>query len=189
VRGLLAAIRIAVLAIARSKLRAALTILGILIGVSAVVIVVALGTGTRDAVMRSFATLGANIIYIWPQATQTSGVRQASMGHMTEADAEVIAREAQSVATVVPFSGTAVQVILGDRNWPTTAMGVTRSYLTVRRFEIARSSGVGTRWASTCASGATRTASSACSRRRGTRPSATTRTTGCSCPSGASAPA
>ncbi len=73
--GLFNAIRIAFRAIARSKLRAALTILGILIGVAAVVIVVALGTGTRDAVTRRFSSLGATVIYIWPQATQTSGVR------------------------------------------------------------------------------------------------------------------
>ncbi len=91
-RELLAAIRIAFRAIARSKLRAALTILGILIGVAAVVIVVALGTGTRDAVTRRFSTLGANIIYIWPQATQQSGVRASSMGRLTEGDGEALAQ-------------------------------------------------------------------------------------------------
>jgi putative ABC transport system permease protein len=138
VRGVFAAVRIAFRAIARSKLRAALTILGILIGVAAVVIVVALGTSTRDAVTRRFATLGANIIYIWPQATQTSGVRASSMGRMTEADGEALARESNSVTTVVPFSSAGVQVVIGDRNWPTQAMGTTRAYLSVRSFQIAR---------------------------------------------------
>jgi putative ABC transport system permease protein len=136
VKGVLAAIRIAFRAIARSKLRAALTILGILIGVTAVVVVVALGTSTRDAVSRRFASLGTNIIYIWPQATQQSGVRATSMGHLTEADGEAIAREASSVAVVTPFSGTNVQAVVADRNWPTTAMGVTRAYLQVRAFTV-----------------------------------------------------
>jgi putative ABC transport system permease protein len=138
VRGILAAIRIAFRAIARSKLRAALTILGILIGVAAVVIVVALGTGTRDAVTRRFSSLGATVIYIWPQATQTSGVRQSSMGRLTEADGEALTKEATSISTVVPFNAAGVQVVIGDRNWPTTAMGTTRGYLSVRAFTIAK---------------------------------------------------
>jgi putative ABC transport system permease protein len=137
VRELLAAIRIAFRAIARSKLRASLTILGILIGVTAVVVVVALGTSTRDAVTRRFSTLGANIIYIWPQATQQSGLRATSMGRLTETDGDVLAREATSIAAVVPFTAAGVQVVSGDRNWPTTAMGTTRAYLQVRGFTIA----------------------------------------------------
>src|SRR4029077_18840936 len=100
VRALVNAVRIALRAIARSKLRAALTVLGILIGVAAVVIVVALGTGTRDVITGKFASLGANIIFIWPQATQSSGAKQVNLGRMTEADGEAIARDAQSVAAV-----------------------------------------------------------------------------------------
>jgi putative ABC transport system permease protein len=138
VRGLLAAIKIAFRAIARSKLRAALTILGILIGVAAVVIVVALGTSTREAITRRFSSLGATVIYIWPQATQTSGVRATTMGRLTEGDADAITKEATSIATVVPFNATGVQVVVGDRNWPTQAMGTTRGYLTVRAFTIAK---------------------------------------------------
>ncbi len=137
-RGWIAAIRIAFRAIARSKLRAALTVLGILIGVAAVVIVVALGTSTRDAITRRFSTLGANIIFIFPQATQSSGAKQNTMGRMTEADGEAIAKEAQSVASVVPWNVTGAQVVVGDRNWPTQVMGTTRAYLDVRGFTIAK---------------------------------------------------
>jgi putative ABC transport system permease protein len=136
----LVAIRIAFRAIARSKLRAALTVLGILIGVAAVVLVVALGTGTRDAITRRFSTLGTNIIFIWPQSTQSSGARQGGLGRITEADGEAVAKEALSLAAVVPFSGAAVQVVVGDRNWPTQAIGSTRAYLGVRGFAIARGS-------------------------------------------------
>ncbi|MFT3767068.1 MAG: ABC transporter permease [Minicystis sp.] len=136
--GFFVAFRIALRAIARSKLRAALTILGILIGVAAVVIVVALGTGTRDSITKRFSTLGSNIIFIWPQATQSSGARQSSQGRMTEADGEALSKEAQSIAAVVPWNVTGVQVVVGDRNWPTQAMGTVRAYLDVRGFSIAR---------------------------------------------------
>jgi putative ABC transport system permease protein len=137
-RGVLAAIRLAFLAIARSKLRAALTVLGILIGVAAVVIVVALGTGVRASITRRFATLGTNIIYVFPQATQSSGVRQSNMGRLTEADGDVLVKESPSVATVVPWNVAGVQVVVGDRNWPTQAMGTVRGYLDVRGYKIAR---------------------------------------------------
>jgi len=138
VKALLSAIRIAFRAIARSKMRSALTILGILIGVAAVVIVVALGTSTRDAITRRFSTLGANIIFIWPQATQTSGARQSNQGRLTEADADALSKESQSLSSVVPWSVTGVQVVVGDRNWPTQAMGTTRGYWAVRGFTFAR---------------------------------------------------
>jgi putative ABC transport system permease protein len=138
VKGILVAIRIALRAIARSKLRAALTVLGILIGVAAVVIVVALGTGTRDSITKRFSTLGSNIIFIWPQATQSSGAKQSTQGRMTEGDAEAILKEAHSIANVVPWNVSGAQVVVGDRNWPTQVMGTVRAYLDVRGFTVAR---------------------------------------------------
>ena len=74
-RSALAALRIAVRAIIRSKLRAFLTVLGILIGVAAVVLVVSLGASVRERVLGEIATLGANTIYIFPQSTQASGAK------------------------------------------------------------------------------------------------------------------
>ncbi|MFO0755706.1 MAG: ABC transporter permease [Byssovorax sp.] len=136
-KAIFAAIRLALRAIARSKLRASLTVLGILIGVAAVVIVVALGTGTRDLITGKFASLGSNILFIFPQSTQASGARQGGMGRMTEADGEAIAKEAQSVAAVVPWSVAGGQVIFGDRNWPTQIMGTTRGYWVVRNYTFA----------------------------------------------------
>jgi putative ABC transport system permease protein len=138
VRALFNAVLIAFRAIFRSKLRAALTILGILIGVTAVVVVVALGTSMRGAITRRFSTLGTTTIFIWPQATQQSGVRQSTMGRITEADAEALLKEATSIAQVVPFNAAGVQVVVGDRNWPTQCMGTTRAYLDIRAFKIAR---------------------------------------------------
>jgi putative ABC transport system permease protein len=132
------AVFLAFRAIARSKLRAALTVLGILIGVAAVVIVVALGTGTRDLITGKFATLGANIIFIFPQSTQSSGAKQSGGGRMTEADGEAIAKEAQSVASVVPWNVAGGQVVFADKNWPTQIMGTTRGYWDVRGFTFAK---------------------------------------------------
>jgi len=132
------AIRIAFRAIARSKLRAALTVLGILIGVAAVVVVVALGTGTRDAITNKFSSLGATIIFIWPQTTQKSGAKDAGQGRLTEGDAVAIAKEATSVSAVVPWSVASAQVVFGDKNWPTQAMGTTQGYWGVRNYTFAR---------------------------------------------------
>jgi putative ABC transport system permease protein len=132
------AIFLAFRAIARSKLRAALTVLGILIGVAAVVIVVALGTGTRDLITGKFATLGANIIFIFPQSTQSSGAKQTNQNRMTEADGEAIAKEAQSVSAVVPWNVAGGQVVFSDKNWPTQIMGTTRGYWAVRGFTFAK---------------------------------------------------
>ncbi len=137
-KGFLNAVRLAFRAIARSKLRAALTVLGILIGVAAVVIVVALGTGTRDLITGKFATLGANIIFIFPQSTQSSGAKQTNQNRMTEADGEAIAKEAQSVSAVVPWNVSGGQVVFSDKNWPTQIMGTTRGYWGVRGYTFAK---------------------------------------------------
>ncbi|MFO0586727.1 MAG: ABC transporter permease [Polyangiaceae bacterium] len=133
---LFAAIRLAMRAILRSKLRSALTVLGILIGVAAVVIVVALGTGVRQKVLGEISTLGANIIYIWPQATNASGAKQSQSARLTEADGAAILKEALSVADVTPFSSLSAQVVADERNAATQIMGTTLSYLRVRDFKL-----------------------------------------------------
>lgn len=136
---LLAAIRLAFRAIIRAKLRSTLTVLGILIGVAAVVIVVALATGVQQQVLGRISNLGANVIFIWPQPTQNSGVRNKDSGNrLTENDARAIARDASSVADVVPFSQSGAQVVSEDENVITQVMGTTRGYLEVRGFAIGK---------------------------------------------------
>ncbi len=141
-RALFAAVRLALRAIARSKLRAGLTVLGILIGVAAVVVVVALGTGVRERVLGEISSMGANTIYIWPEATQQSGVRKREGGRLTEDDGIAIRKEAISVADVTSFSSTAMQVIAGEKNVSTQVMGTTRSYWAVRAYTL----GAGESW-------------------------------------------
>jgi putative ABC transport system permease protein len=138
VRAVFAAIRIALRAIARSKLRAALTVLGILIGVAAVVVVVALGTGVRERVLGEISSLGANTIYIFSQRVQQSGVKQREGPRLTEADGIAIREEALSVSQITPFSNTSAQVVAGDRNVATQVMGTTLGYWSVRAFTFAQ---------------------------------------------------
>ena len=132
----LSAFRLALRAIARSKLRAGLTVLGILIGVAAVVVVVALGTGVRQKVLGEISTLGANLIYIFPQATNSSGAKQQESGKLTEADGAAILKEATSVAEVTPFSSLSAQVVSDDKNVATQVMGTTRAYWKVRDYKF-----------------------------------------------------
>ena len=134
----LSALRLALRSIARSKLRAGLTVLGILIGVAAVVVVVALGTGVRQKVLGEISTLGANLIYIFPQATNSSGAKQKETGKLTEADGAAILGDATSVADITPFSSLSAQIVADDKNVATQVMGTTRSYWRVRDYKFVR---------------------------------------------------
>src|SRR5215475_1168059 len=97
-------VRLAFRAIVRSTLRASLTILGILIGVAAVVTVTALGAGARDQVSEQIENMGSNVMMVAPQSAAASGAKSA-LGtgiRLTEDDGRAIQREAVSVAAVAP---------------------------------------------------------------------------------------
>ena len=135
-----AAVRMSFRAIGRAKIRAALTTLGILIGVSAVVVVVALGNAVRNQVAKQIETLGANTIFIFPQDTKSSGARTQPRARLTEGDAHAILAEATSVSAVTPQSSTRAQVLVGDRNISTQIFGVGDNYFQVMAFEIGEGS-------------------------------------------------
>jgi putative ABC transport system permease protein len=135
---ILGAFRLALGAIARNKTRAVLTVLGILIGITAVIIVAALAESTSSAVANKIDSMSANALYIWPQPVQTSGAKSRFVGRLTENDGRAIAREAVSAVNVAPWLVTQGQVVYGDKNWATTIAGVTLPYYQVRRFTIAR---------------------------------------------------
>ncbi|NUP06438.1 MAG: FtsX-like permease family protein [Polyangiaceae bacterium] len=134
------AVRISFRALWKAKVRAALTVLGILIGVAAVVIVVALGNAVRGQVMDQIATLGANTIYIFPQDTRSSGARTQPRPRLTEEDAAAILQEATSVAAITPQSTTRAQLVVGDRNYSTSVLGVGDSFFTVMGFDVSEGS-------------------------------------------------
>jgi putative ABC transport system permease protein len=136
------ATRLALSAIVRNKLRAALTVLGIFIGITAVVIVTAAATTTTAAVGGEIDSFAANGLFVWARPMQASGAKSKVVGRLTEADGRAIARDAVSVASVAPWLNTQGQVVYADKNWATNLIGTTLAYMPIRRFTIAK----GTMW-------------------------------------------
>jgi putative ABC transport system permease protein len=141
-RAIVSAIRIALRAIRRNVLRASLTVLGILVGVAAVVTVTALGAGARDNVSSQIQSIGSNFIIIWPERTLASGARSANGAgpRLSEEDGLAIKREDVSVAALSPVLSSRVQIVNGDRNWSTNASGVALDFFKVRSWQIDRGS-------------------------------------------------
>ena len=137
---ILSATLLALTAIRRNGLRSALTVLGITIGVAAVVIVTALGMGASEKVGGQIDSFASNAIFISPQSTQQSGARSKAQGRLTEADAKAIAQGAVSVAGASAFLSTMGQVVYADRNAQTAIYGVTLSYFPIRRFTVDKGS-------------------------------------------------
>ncbi|MBS2017634.1 MAG: ABC transporter permease [Deltaproteobacteria bacterium] len=134
----LGAIRLALSAILRNKLRAALTVLGILIGVTAVVLVTALAGGASESVGSQIDNFGSNILFVNPENVQSSGARGKVTGRLTENDAKAALRDAVSVERVAPWLSTAGQVIYADKNASTLVVGTTTSYFPIRRFKVGK---------------------------------------------------
>ncbi len=133
---LLGAIRLALSAIARNKLRAALTVLGIFIGVTAVVMVTALAGGATQSVGNQIDSFASNALFINPESVQQSGARAKTAVRLTEADGRAILREAVSVQHVAPWLSTQGQVVYGDKNVSTLLVGTTTQYFPIRRYTI-----------------------------------------------------
>ena len=122
-----------------NKMRSILTMLGIIIGVGAVIAMVSIGMGVREKVQKSIASLGSNLLIVMPGATAPSGVRVAagSTTTMTYKDAQAIAREIAGVSMVAPMVQRQYQAVYGGKNWITTMQGTTPEFLDVRNFELA----------------------------------------------------
>jgi putative ABC transport system permease protein len=141
-RSILGGITSALRSIVRNPMRASLTVLGILIGVAAVITVTALGSGARDNVSRQIQAIGSNFVIVFPQAWQASGAHgaQGSGMRLTEEDGRAILNESTSVVAVAPALRSMAQVVYGDRNWSTNVIGTTLPYLQVRSWPLARGS-------------------------------------------------
>ena len=126
-------------ALQRNKLRATLTMLGIFIGVAAVIAMVAVGDGARYSVEQQIQSLGTNLLVILPGATTSNGVRAGfgSTSTLTVGDAETIARSVNSVAAVSYTDRQVAQVVYGNHNWSTSVNGTTPAYLTIRDWPVA----------------------------------------------------
>jgi len=136
----LGALRLALTAIARNKTRAVLTVLGILIGITAVMVVSALADSTSAAVAGKIDSFAANAIFVFPQPVQASGARAKWAGRLTENDMRAILREGVSIQAGTPEMETLGQVVYADKNVMTTIMAATLPYFGIRRWTLASGS-------------------------------------------------
>jgi putative ABC transport system permease protein len=125
-------------ALRRNKLRSVLTMLGIIIGVAAVITMVSIGRGADAAVQQQIRSLGNNLLSVYPGVTTASGVRGGfgNVSTLTVADGTAIARECPAVAEVAWIKRQIVQVVYGNANWSTSGQGVTPSYHLVRDWPV-----------------------------------------------------
>ncbi len=110
-------IRVALRALAKNKLCAGLTVLGVVIGIAAVTTMVSVGQSASQLVMGQFESLGTNVIVIYPEMRRRSGVQQERSVTLTASDASAIGRECESVIASSPLVGAGGQVIYGNNNW------------------------------------------------------------------------
>lgn len=123
------------LSISGNKLRSFLTVLGIIIGVMAVVIMVAVGETVQQSITDQFSSLGTNTIVIRAGAARVGGVRMGNRQTLTTDDAETIAK-LPDVAAVSPMQNSGAQVVYGNKNWSTSMVGVYPDYQTVQNVEV-----------------------------------------------------
>ena len=126
-------------ALSRNKMRSALTMLGVFIGVAALIAMVAVGDGAASAVKQQLESLGTNMIVVQPGAVSGSGARggAGSASTLTVADADALGKQAPAVLKVGYLSRQSGQVVFGDQNWSTAIQGVSPSYLDIVNWRIA----------------------------------------------------
>jgi len=134
----LASARIAVRALRVNLLRSALTMLGIVIGVGAVITMVAVGSGAQARVAEQIQSLGSNMIIVLSGSAVSGGVRMGSGSQLTitEDDAWAIQREIRTVAAAAPTSRGGAQIVYGNLNWATSVQGVTGEFFAAREWDV-----------------------------------------------------
>ncbi|MCC6494499.1 MAG: ABC transporter permease [Pirellulales bacterium] len=131
--------RIALRALSKNKMRAGLTVLGVVIGIAAVTTMVSIGQSASQLVQGQFQSLGTNVLVVFPQMQRRGGVRQGAAPTLTAKDAKAIADEAPSVLATSPIVGASAQIIAGNTNWsPREMIGVGEDYLVVRNWPLRR---------------------------------------------------
>ena len=133
-----ALVRVALRALAANKLRSALTMLGIIIGAAAVIVMTAVGAGAQARVAEQIQSLGSNLLLIVSGGTTSGGARTGLGSTLTisEDDAAAIAREVPGTMTAAVLRG-AVQAVWGNQNWATAVFGTTQDYLAIREWKLA----------------------------------------------------
>ncbi len=133
----LSSLFIALRMVRRNKLRAGLTIVGITIGIAAVVTMIALGQGARASVSSSVASLGAYALYVFPLSARASGAKNnTACSHLSELDCEALPREATSVRSCAPFMRAGAQAVYEGQNAATSVIGSRLGYFEVRNLGV-----------------------------------------------------
>jgi putative ABC transport system permease protein len=138
-----AILRIALNALRVNKLRSALTMLGIIIGVAAVIIMIAVGNGAQARVEDQIRSLGSNIIIVFSASSTSTGARGAAGTSQTisEDDAYAMTKEIEEIQVAAPTLRGSGQVVAGNANWSTTFYGVTPDFLEAREWPLAEGRG------------------------------------------------
>src|SRR6266852_4587709 len=132
--------RMALKALAQNKMRTGLTMLGIIIGVGAVICVVAIGEGASASVERAITNIGANMIWIEAGGVNRAGVQTGAFGTktLTLGDYEAIKEHVPLVTNVTPQADTRVQLVYGNQNWNSSVRGVGPEYVALKGWDIVR---------------------------------------------------
>jgi putative ABC transport system permease protein len=133
--------RIAFRALARNKMRSALTMLGIVIGVSAVIAMVSIGQGAQASVQEQIASVGTNLLFVGAGSQNVGGVRSGTgatfSNRLTVEDIEAIRREVPTVAMASPTVNTRAQLVFGNQNWNTQVQGVNEQFPQIKKWAVA----------------------------------------------------
>src|SRR5262245_19995312 len=129
-------------AITRNKLRSALTSLGVIMGVAAVIVMMALGDGAKASIEQRVASLGTNVITVSAGSENVGGVRlgQGAVTTLTPDDAAAIAREVRGVRGISPGVSTRAQIVGPSGNWQTQVQGVGAAFADIRAWDMASGS-------------------------------------------------
>ena len=132
--------KIALRALARNKLRSALTMLGIIIGVGAVIAMVGIGDGAQKEVQDRIAAMGTNLLYVQAGSMNVGGARLGAGATQTlvESDVTAIEREAPAVANAAAVSSTSTQLVYGNQNWATIVTGTEPQYFDIRDWSLSQ---------------------------------------------------
>ncbi|MDQ3010437.1 MAG: ABC transporter permease [Acidobacteriota bacterium] len=132
--------RVAFRALARNKMRSALTMLGVIIGVASVIAMVSIGQGAQASVQQQIANVGTNLLFIRAGSMNTGGVRSgtdtAGTNTLTVDDIEAIRRELPSVGMASPSVNARAQIVFGNQNWNTQIQGVNEQFPDIRKWKI-----------------------------------------------------
>ncbi len=131
-------LKMAVVSLKINKMRSILTSLGIIIGVSAVIIMLAVGSGASKKIAKDMESMGSNLLMVRSASATSGGVRMGlgTKPSLTLKDAEAIEKNCQGILAVAPYSSATSQLTYGNQNWSTTVGGTTAEYLFIRNYEV-----------------------------------------------------